>query len=148
MVLLDHVNVKYTYERRDLEIKLSNGMIPAKSYRVDFLLWPDDFRRATYLEWKRFHPTLEEQEKMAILVRTRGTVGYIAWGEEFKQSIKWTAHGHGDERSDVRGVRLMKFAPVIKDGGEVAVKHEWRGTICRTTTGHWGENGRKCPLPP
>lgn len=121
-VLLDRLNVPFQYEKRDQEIRLSNGLIPAKSYRVDFTLWPDDFRKICYLEWKRYHPTLEEQEKMATLVKIKGAVGYIAWGEEFKQSIKWTAHGKDEDRSDVRGVRLMKFIPTVDHNGEATVK--------------------------
>jgi hypothetical protein len=121
-VLLNCLNVPFQYEKRDQEIRLSNGLLPAKSYRVDFTLWPDDFRKMCYLEWKRYHPTLEEQEKMATLVKMKGTVGYIAWGEEFKQSIKWTAHGKDEDRSDVRGVRLMKFIPTVKTNGEATVK--------------------------
>ena len=119
--LLDRLCVPFQYEKRSQEIRLSNGLLEAKRYRVDFTLWPDEFRKKCYVEWKRYHPTLEEQEKMATLVKLKGTVGYIAWGEEFKQSIKWTARGKED-RTDTRGIRLMKFIPAVNNNGVADVR--------------------------
>lgn len=120
-VLLDHIGVPFQYEKREQEISLASSLLQANVYRVDFILWPDDFRRMCYLEWKRHLPTLEEQEKMTILVKEKGVVGYIAWGKHFQQSIKWSTRGKED-RSDVDGVRLMKFAPVVDNRGRRTVR--------------------------
>lgn len=115
-VLCDYLNTPYQYEKREHEIYLGNSFLSSKMYRVDFVLWPGDVTKTCYVEWKMYHPTLEEQTKMKALVRETGYPGYIAWGEEYRQSIRWSSNGKQD-RSETKGVRLMKFAPQLDRGG-------------------------------
>lgn len=121
-VLLDRLNVPFEYEKRSQDVVLSNGLLRTRGYRVDFTLWPNEFRKKCYLEWKRHHPTIEEQEKMACLVKERGTAGYIVWGDIFRPCIKWSTKRMDEDRLDTRGIRLMRFAPKVSASGKTSVR--------------------------
>ncbi len=121
-VLLDFLEVPFSYEKNEHMVALTNGLIPQTLYKVDFILWPDDFKKMVYVEWKLYPPTLEEQEKMETLVGDKAVPGFIAWGQEWTQSIKWTSRVENDDRTETRGVRLMKFTPVIQGGNLVKVR--------------------------
>ncbi len=116
MVFFNRLEIPFCYEKRDQMIDLNREFESVK-YLCDFLIYPDDSRRVTYIEKKRDFPTIEEQDKMATLVRKKGIPGYIAWGSTFAQPIKWSARKKNTFHFDPDGIRLMKFSPLInKDG--------------------------------
>lgn len=119
--LLDCMGVPYKYEMHEHRVSLVGNEFQNMYYLVDFTLWPESPKKMCFVEWKASYPTLEEQDKMSALVRSKGVTGYIAWGRSFTQSIL-KRKSQSDDRCNADGIRLMKFMPVLDDGHVALVR--------------------------